>query len=57
MNARLHRLLETHQRIDRALRAELKRRRPDPVRAGQLKKLKLRIKDIIFKLDRRTATA
>ena len=57
MNARLYRLLETHQRIDRALRDELKRRRPDPVRASQLKKLKLRVKDIIFRLTRRTAQA
>lgn len=57
MNARLFRLLETHQRIDGALRDELKRRRPDPLRASQLKKLKLRVKDLIFRLNRRTAQA
>jgi hypothetical protein len=57
MNARIYRLLETHQRIDRALRAELKRRRPDPVRTGQLKKLKLRVKDLIFRVSSRTAAA
>ena len=57
MNARLFRLLETHQRIDRALRDELKRRRPDPMRTTQLKKLKLRVKDLIFRLNRRTAQA
>jgi uncharacterized protein YdcH (DUF465 family) len=58
MNARLFRLLETHQRIDRALHDELKRRRPDPMRATQLKKLKLRVKDLIHRLSgRRTASA
>jgi uncharacterized protein YdcH (DUF465 family) len=57
MNARIFRLLETHQRIDRALRDKLKRRRPDPVRAGQLKKLKLRVKDLIFRIHQRAVTA
>lgn len=57
MNARLFRLLETHERIDRALHDELKRRRPDPVRTNQLKKLKLRVKDIIFRLNRQTVQA
>jgi hypothetical protein len=57
MTDRVFRLLETHQRIDRALRAELKRRRPDPVRTGHLKKLKLRVKDLIFRMHNRTATA
>lgn len=55
MNARLFRLMETHQRIDRALQGELKRRRPDPQRTSQLKKLKLRVKDLMFRLQRRTA--
>ena len=57
MNDRIFRLLETHQRIDRALRTELKRRRPDPVRTGQLKKLKLRVKDLIFRLNAKAVTA
>lgn len=57
MNPRLYRLLESHQRIDRALREEMKRRRPDPTRAGHLKKLKLRVKDLIFRLNRKTAQA
>lgn len=57
MNARLFRLLETHRRIDRALVEEQKRRRPDPLRTGQLKKLKLRVKDLIFRLTARTASA
>lgn len=57
MNDRTFRLLETHQRIDGALRAELKRRRPDPARTSHLKKLKLRVKDLIFRLHQRTVTA
>lgn len=57
MNARLYRLLETHQRIDRALGDELQRRRPDPVRTSQLKKLKLRVKDLMHRLARQTARA
>jgi uncharacterized protein YdcH (DUF465 family) len=57
MNARLFRLLETHQRIDRALRDELKRRRPEPMRTEQLKLLKLRVKDLISRLTRRAAQA
>ena len=57
MNARLFRLLETHQRIDRALRDELKRRRPEPMRTEQFKLLKLRVKDLISRLTRRAAQA
>lgn len=57
MNARLFRLLETHQRIDRALQDELKRSRPDAMRTSHLKKLKLRVKDLMFRLSRRTAQA
>ncbi len=57
MHPRLYRLIEAHQRIDRALRDEQRRRRPDPVRMTQLKKLKLRVKDLIHRLTRRNATA
>ena len=45
MRPRLFTLLEIHQRIDEALRRELRRRWPDPLRVIQLKKLKLRVKD------------
>ncbi len=45
MRPRLFTLLEMHQRIDEALRRELRRRWPDPFRVIQLKKLKLRVKD------------
>jgi hypothetical protein len=37
--------MEAHQRIDEELRLETDRRRPDPFRVMQLKRLKLRIKD------------
>jgi hypothetical protein len=57
MNDRVFRLLETHQRIDKALRNELKRRWPDPHRTIYLKKLKLRVKDLMLRLSRRTATS
>ncbi|WP_300973480.1 YdcH family protein [Sphingomonas sp. LHG3406-1] len=57
MNARLFRLMETHQRIDRALGDEMQRRRPDPLRTRQLKKLKLRVKDLMSRLQAHQATA
>ena len=45
MRSRLFPLLEIHQKIDDALRRELRRRWPDPFRVIRLKKLKLRVKD------------
>lgn len=57
MDARLNRLLESHKRIDQALSDELQRRRPDDLRARQLKKLKLRVKDLMSRLRRRPARA
>ena len=51
MRPRLYRLLELHQRIDEALRRELKLRWPDPFRVSTLKKKKLRVKDRIFRLS------
>ncbi len=50
MQPRLYRLLETHSRIDRALRDEQQRQRPDPQRTPQLKKLKLRVKDLMHRV-------
>ena len=47
MRPRWFRLLEMHQRLDEDLRRELRRRSPDPFRIVQLKKLKLRVKDLI----------
>lgn len=57
MHPRLYRLTETHQRIDRALRDEQARSSPDPFRLMQLKRLKLRVKDLIQRAIPRTATA
>jgi uncharacterized protein YdcH (DUF465 family) len=57
MHPRLYRLIEAHQRIDRALRDEQRRRRPDPVRMTQLKKLKLRVKDLMHRFLRKSAIA
>lgn len=53
MHPRLFRLIETHHRIDRALRSEQKRPLPDGFRLIRLKKLKLRAKDLIHRLTLR----
>ncbi|GAA3903661.1 hypothetical protein GCM10022276_22910 [Sphingomonas limnosediminicola] len=50
MHPRIFRLLEAHQRIDQALRTELKRRLPDTFEVSRLKKLKLRLKDRLYRL-------
>jgi hypothetical protein len=47
MQTGLNRLVSKHQKIDALLRAELARRWPDVMRIGELKKLKLAIKDRI----------
>ena len=57
MHPRLYRLVETHQRIDSALRQEQHRRWPDPIRLNQLKKLKLRVKDLIQRFTSERAHA
>jgi len=46
-------LLERHAKIDDALREEQRRRAPDLFRMQQLKKLKLVIKDRLYRLGRR----
>ena len=56
MHPRLYRLIETHARIDRALRREQRRPLPDWFRLLRLKKLKLRAKDLIHRLTRRPQT-
>lgn len=53
MHPRLYRLVEAHQKIDRALRQELRHRWQDPIRVMRLKKLKLRVKDLIHKFTLR----
>ena len=57
MHPRLYRLLETHHRIDRALREEQHKRLPDPYRTTRLKKLKLRVKDLMHRFARQQAHA
>jgi hypothetical protein len=57
MHPRLYRLIEAHHRIDRKLRHELARPRPDSLRLMQLKKLKLRVKDLIHRFSRKLASA
>jgi hypothetical protein len=55
MNEQLVRLLETHARIDQALRNEQRRPLPDFALTARLKKLKLRIKDRILRRAQRPA--
>jgi hypothetical protein len=49
MHSRLYGLLEAHQRIDGQLRFEEQRRWKDWFRIARLKKLKLRVKDLIHR--------
>ena len=50
MHPRLFRLLETHRRIDDALRTEIGRPGASWQRVQMLKKLKLRVKDLTARL-------
>lgn len=49
MTARLYRLIEMHQRIDERLRVEMIARAPDPMKLTRLKKMRLRVKDLIHR--------
>ena len=53
MHPHLYRLMEKHQRIDGLLQIEQRRRRRDPFRIMRLKKLKLRVKDLIHHFNAR----
>ena len=53
MHPRLYRLIETHARIDRQLRAERARPWRDPFRLVRLNNLKLRAKDLIHRFNAR----
>lgn len=55
MHPRLYRLIEAHQRIDRALRSEQQRPKPDWLQLMRLKRLKLRAKDLIHRFSRKEA--
>ena len=52
MHPRLYRLIETLQRIDRALRLEQTQARPDTIALIRLHGLKLRAKTLIGRLMR-----
>lgn len=49
MPRRLFRMMLRHQRIDELIRREQRRRAPDVFKLMRLKKLKLRIKDMIHR--------
>ena len=57
MTARVFRLTQIHQTIDERLRLEMRKRRPDWVEMSRLKKMKLRVKDALYRLARRGKTA
>jgi len=52
MADRLYRLMLAHQRIDEQLRREQRRRGASPFLLMRLKKLKLRVKDLMQRLSR-----
>jgi hypothetical protein len=54
MNAFIYRLTVIHRRIDEEIRRELKRRFPDNIRLLRLKKLRLAVKDRLFRHQLRT---
>jgi hypothetical protein len=49
MNAFPYRLSVIHRRLDEEIRRELKRRFPDTLRLLRLKKLKLAVKDRLYR--------
>lgn len=53
MSTRIFRLIERHARIDDALRMEQRRAGADWQRINELKRLKLRIKDMIHRFATR----
>lgn len=55
MSDRLFRLMERHQKLDRALRQLQVQRWPDPFQIARLKKLKLALKDRLARLYTRRA--
>ncbi len=54
MHLRLYHLIETHRRIDDALRAEEQHPAANWQRVQSLKRLKLRVKDLAQRIMRRT---
>ena len=54
MSIQAYRLTAMHQRLDEAIRDEMRRRLPDSIRLLRLKKLKLAVKDRLAALMRKT---
>lgn len=52
MSDRLFRLMQSHQKIDEALHAEQRRRSASPFAVMRLKRLKLRVKDLMQRLSK-----
>ncbi|WP_162888157.1 DUF465 domain-containing protein [Sphingomonas mesophila] len=50
MSRRLFGMMLRHQRVDELIRREQRRRAPDMFKLMRLKKLKLKIKDVIHRL-------
>lgn len=53
MTARLYKLSELHQKLDDRLRFETRRLVPDQFRVMELKRRKLRVKDLLARVARR----
>lgn len=49
MNAVMYRLTRIHRRLDDEIRREMKRRIPDTIKLLRMKKVKLAIKDRLFR--------
>jgi hypothetical protein len=49
MSAFVYRLTAIHRKLDEEIRRELKRRVPDSIRLLRLKKLRLAVKDRLFR--------
>jgi hypothetical protein len=49
MNNFIYRLTAVHRRLDEEIRREVKRRVPDTIRLLRLKKLRLAVKDRLFR--------
>ncbi|MBC7985330.1 MAG: YdcH family protein [Sphingomonadaceae bacterium] len=57
MSNRLYRLMLAHQRIDETLRREQRRRGVSPFVLMRLKKMRLRVKDLIHRQRRAPQTS
>jgi hypothetical protein len=57
MSSSTYRLTQTHRRLDDAISNEMSRRLPNSLKLLRLKKLRLRVKDRLATLMRRSAAA